>query len=335
MEKDKVTITEIAELAGVSIATISRYINGHLDRMSQETSKKIAKIIAENDFVPNKAAQKLKRQATGLIGVMIANIDDNFSTELFKGADSILQASGYDAILLNSNANEDRERDQFVKLRSQQIEGLIIQPLSTDGAQYNDLQDDEMPAVLIDRELTQTNWPVVESNNFDISAELAGVVADKGYEKVIVVTEPVGMVSTRHQRVTGIEAGLANRGIKLEILEVSEKDFDSKKIYAALCERTADFTIKTAVIALKEQLLLRLLAMAYQHNVSYPAMIGLTGFADTEMVRVLAPELTTVQQGPFAMGAAAAEILVNRIQHKSEQVASYIVKAHIMQGNSI
>lgn len=335
MEKKQITITEIAELAGVSIATVSRYINGHLERMSQDTSKKIAKIIAENDFVPNKAAQKLKRQATGLIGVMIANIDDNFSTELFKGADSILQASGYDAILLNSNANEEREHDQFVKLRSQQIEGLIVQPLSTDGTQYAELQDDSMPAVLIDRELAQTDWPVVESNNFEISAELAQMVVAKQYQKVVVVTEPIGQVSTRQQRLQGIEAGLGASGIELEVLEVAEKNFNSNAVYASLQASTANFTIKTVVIALKEQLLLRLLAMAYQHEVSYPAMIGLTGFADTEMVRILAPQLTTVQQGPFAIGAAAAEILVNRIQHKNEQVASYIVKAHITNGNSI
>lgn len=335
MEKKQITITEIAELAGVSIATVSRYINGHLERMSQDTSKKIAKIIAENDFVPNKAAQKLKRQATGLIGVMIANIDDNFSTELFKGADSILQASGYDAILLNSNANEEREHDQFVKLRSQQIEGLIVQPLSTDGAQYAELQDDTMPAVLIDRELAQTDWPVVESNNFEISAELAQMVVAKQYQKVVVVTEPIGQVSTRQQRLQGIEAGLGASGIELEVLEVAEKNFNSNAVYASLQASTANFTIKTVVIALKEQLLLRLLAMAYQHEVSYPTIIGLTGFADTEMVRILAPQLTTVQQGPFAIGAAAAEILVNRIQHKNEQVASYIVKAHITYGNSI
>ena len=90
--EEKLNINDIAERAGVSIATVSRYLHGRLEKMSDKTANRIKQIIEETGYVPNASAVQLMTQRSGLIAIVAADVDDYFSTEFFKGASSILEA---------------------------------------------------------------------------------------------------------------------------------------------------------------------------------------------------------------------------------------------------
>ena len=312
----KMTIKDIAKLANVSVATISRYINGQNERMSQATAQRIAKIIAEHDFIPNKAAQRLKMNKTGLVGIVIANIDDNFATELFNGADAILQTAGYDAILVNTSDSLERETTQIDKLRHQQIDGLILQPLINQTVHYQKLVAQALPIILVDRYTRPELWPAVTTNNFEIGAKLAQLIVSKNYKQVIIYTEDPEYVTSRHERLCGLESILNKNALKVTVKKMSATNFKQAQNYNELKEVTNNFKVKTAIIALKEELLIQLIALCNFYEIKYPLHIGITGFSDSPMLNVLSPNLTTVRQGPYGIGAIAAELLIKELNQE-------------------
>lgn len=331
----KMTIKDIAKLTNVSVATVSRYINGQTKRMSPATAQRIAAIIKKYDFIPNKAAQQLKLKKTGLIGVMIANIDDNFATEVFNGADAILQTVGYDAILVNAGDSLEREATQMAKLRRQQIDGLILQPLVNQTAHYNKLMTQALPTVLVDRYTLPYQWPSVTSNNFDVGQALAHVISSKKYQQVIIYTENPQFVTSRYERIQGLQSALKTTTLKIIIKQISAKDFNQAQNYTELKALTNNFQIKTAIIALKEELLIQILALINFYQLKYPTQIGITGFADSPMLAILAPDLTLVSQGPYAIGAIAAEMLIKQLNNTPSVNLDYQHPATIKKRRSL
>ena len=109
--KNKVTIKDIANMAGVSKTTVSRYINGKYEYMSEETRQRIKKIIKKVDYFPLTSAQSLKSNRTGLIGLLIADIGNPFSTALLTSITDTLHSDGYNVLVANSNNSPELEEE--------------------------------------------------------------------------------------------------------------------------------------------------------------------------------------------------------------------------------
>lgn len=130
--KRKANMKDVAQLAGVSITTVSRFLNGNFKKMSSETADKIKNAIEKLNYIPNAAARQMVTNSSNLIAVIVSNIDDYFSTELFKGASSILEANGYMAVLFDSNTSSDKERQIIKTTSTYNFDGLIFQPNLSD-----------------------------------------------------------------------------------------------------------------------------------------------------------------------------------------------------------
>lgn len=128
MAKQYTTINDIAHAAGVSKTTVSRYLNGHFERMSEQTRQKIAQII-----------------------------ENIFSSLLFKGADQVLAAADYSIMLMNANNSATLERRQLERLIKLRVDGVILQPSLMNADTYQLLADAQVPT--IDRKVTPAKWP--------------------------------------------------------------------------------------------------------------------------------------------------------------------------------
>lgn len=330
-----VTIQDIAQIADVSIATVSRYLHGHLNRMSAETADRIARIIKENNYVPNKVAQNLKQKTSSTIGIMVANIDDSFSIELYKGAEECLFKLGYELVLINSKGDANRENQLINDMRNRQLAGLLVQPVQNKLADFKVLSDLGLPTMLLDRHLDEHHWPVIESNNEAISRDLGQMIIDKGYEEVIIVTETVAATTSHQQRAKGICETVEAAGLITHIIEVDENHFDGEAVHTQIGQLTNHRQIKTALIALNEPLLIQLVGLKIRKNVKYPQQMGIVGYADTPMINILDPDLTLVRQQPIEIGRRAAQMLVAEIRNEEVAEDSVIINAEIIAGNSL
>ena len=148
-----ITIADVAKAAGVSVTTVSRIINGHYEKMRPATRKRVEQTIKELNFVPTASAQRLRQNKTHVIGILVGDISNPFSSLLAKGIDAVLQQAGYDILLMNTNNSIETEGRALQRLYQQRVDGIIVQPNSRQFSQYKQAISANLPLVVVDREV--------------------------------------------------------------------------------------------------------------------------------------------------------------------------------------
>ncbi|WP_143875838.1 LacI family DNA-binding transcriptional regulator, partial [Oenococcus oeni] len=145
---------------------VSRYVNGKYGKMSSKTRQKIQQAIKDVDYHVNRQAQMLKRQNSHLIGVVVADVENFFSSLLFKGADQVLSDIGFQIILMNSNNSQLKEQRQIERLLELQVDGIILQPIGQLAVDYEFLKKQNVPTVIVDRKIEPEIWPEIVTDNY-------------------------------------------------------------------------------------------------------------------------------------------------------------------------
>jgi len=321
-KKHIANIKDVASVAKVSTATVSRYLNGNLNRMSSKTAERVKVAIEKLEYVPNSAARQMITKSSKMIALIVANTDDYFSTEVFKGVSSILESYGYIGMMLDSDSDIVRERKLMSVVNSNTFDGLIIQPFNSMGSIEESIHRN-IPIVIVDREMDQAPWVQVITNNYEVSREAASYFMKQGFTRFIVLTSKLSAATNRRERYRGIESVAKN----IEVLEVSESLYNHKEIYDNLVKLLTESKERTVIFALKERWLLEfvpnLILKGYIDNVKATA----TGFADTTMARQIEPKMKLISQDPFLMGAGCAEIMVKRLKGEVQKENVIVVPA--------
>ncbi|HJE87236.1 MAG TPA: LacI family DNA-binding transcriptional regulator [Levilactobacillus hammesii] len=319
-------IKDVAALAGVSIATVSRYLNGNLGRMSAATAEKVKDAIAKLDYVPNSVARQMITRSSKLVAVIVANIDDYFSTELFKGISSILESQGYIGVLFDANADIEREKTLLQAIGSHMYDGLILQSFSNPQT-VRDILHQQMPVVSVDREMDNCPWPQVITDNYEAAKQATAHFTQEGFTHVVVLTSELDLSRTRQERYRGILAAAGEANV--DMLEVSEASYNHSEVHQQLTDLIQKANQKTVVFALKERWLLEFFPSLIMQGLIDNQRVTGTGFADTDFIRRMEPKLTLLSQNPFLMGASSAEIMLRMLQGEAVQPERMIIPAKL------
>lgn len=311
-KKTAPTINDIAQLTGVSKTTVSRYLNGRYGKMSATTRTKIAQAITETGYHVNRQAQAITKKQTFVIGVIVADVENIFSSMLFKGADAVFENQQYQLMLMNSDNSVTRERAQIERLLSLRVDGLILQPMSKHAADYQILLDNHVPTVMVDRQVDQPSWPMVVTDNYHYSKLLVDYMLRLHYQKVIIVSEAVDDNTARQSRYQAVRDSCNKQGVPFELIEIDAATSDDA-LYTQLVTVTDDFQLKAAVYALKGTLLMRIVRILATYSVTVPQSIGVAAFDDWDWATLTTPQITTIQQNPQLMGQRAAEVLLTSL----------------------
>lgn len=317
MNKENITIQDIAELAQVSKTTVSRYLNGHFEKMSDKTKEKIQSIINNTNYHVNIQAQSITKKETFIIGMIVADIENIFSAMLFKGADEIFEKNNYQIMLLNSDNSLKRERQLIERLLSLRVDGLIIQPMSKESGEYKFLQDSKIPVVVVDRKMVPEIWPMVGTDNYYYSKILVDYAVRLGYKKVIVVSEDVHANFSREDRFNAVVDKTKSSQVDVGMIDINENTTD-QDIYNQIIEQTDNLHVSAALYALKGTLLMRVIHVLTTYQVSIPSEIGVAAFDDWDWATLMSPQITTVQQNPQMMGDRAATVLLGQLNNQSD-----------------
>ena len=312
--KNNVTISQVAKEAGVSKTTISRYLNGKFENMSQDTRQRIEKKIAQLDYHPNRQAQSLKSKKSYLIGVVVSDISNMYSSLLLKGIGSILSKSNYQMIIIDGGNSLKQEQELLEKLLEQPIEGIILQPLSPETSHYDFLTQHKLPVVLVDRETAPTHWPVVTMNNIAATLEIAKYIIEKDYEKVLVVTEPIKDVLTRQLRYRTLREHLKMNGKKIQLISTAVDDTLKKDLLDAI-----QGPEKTAIFALNGRVLLGILKILQEEKINIPEQVGVTGFDDWNITELISPGITCIEQQSEKIGEAAGTLMLQSLEKENAE----------------
>ncbi|MCH5384036.1 LacI family DNA-binding transcriptional regulator [Limosilactobacillus fermentum] len=314
----RLTITDVAREAGVSTTTVSRYLNGHFEKMGEETKERVAKTIKRLNYAPSASAQKLRQNESHLVGVLVGEISNPFSSLLSKGIYDVLQGAGYDILLMNadnSTATEARSLQRFV---AQQVDGVIAQPSAIHFSQFQTLTDANIPLVLVDREVPDQPATVgrVTSANQDACYYLGPTLVERGYQNIITVSAHFAEASGQIPRIAGFQK--ASRTFGFNYSNIETKGHDKAWLRATLSHQLARLTGRTVIISLMGPVLFDLLAVFKELGLKFPKDVGLVSFDDWEWSRYVSDDgIFLLRQDMELMGNMAATALLKQLQTKT------------------
>ncbi|HEQ1748752.1 TPA: LacI family DNA-binding transcriptional regulator [Pseudomonas aeruginosa] len=164
--RGRVTINQVAEAAGVSKASVSRYIGGDRQLLADATARRIERAIDQLDYRPNQMARGLKRGRTRLIGMLVADILNPYSVAVMHGVETACREHGYSLVVCNTDRDDEQERHHLAALQSYNVEGLIVNTLGHHPGELRALHR-ELPMVLVDRQLAELDTDLVGLDNAD------------------------------------------------------------------------------------------------------------------------------------------------------------------------
>ena len=324
---NKITINEIANLAGVSKTTISFYLNGKTQRISLKTQNRIATIIKQTNFQPNLAARCLNSKSSKLIGVLISDITNTFSNQIVKGIETIASKYNYQVIVGNSEYSYQREENYIEQMLSMGVAGFIVQPTAQFRKLSKKLLKLNKPLVFFDSKLydLKSNW--IKTNNYEATYETIVKCIIKGYESFYLITADPQLISTRLERVSGFIDALAdyNFNYKTFILENDRVDF---KMLHNFFESTLNVSKKSLVFVPNCWALPDIYLALKQYRNNMP-QIGLIGFDNLEWVNFSSPSITTIIQPAFKEGEEAAKIVIDQIEGKNKLDNQKILNCYV------
>lgn len=323
---DKITINEIAKLANTSKTTVSFFLNGKTDKMSEETKNRIAKVIEETNYRPSIAARSLNSKNTKLLGVLIGDITNTFANQIVKGIDDYAREKRYQLVVGNSNYIYEREKAYIDRMLAMGVDGFIVQPSSQFSSLVESIKKAGKEVVFIDSQTTMSNEKWVRTNNYESILDVTEELLKNDYDEFIMITADPSVLSTRKERTQGFVDALAlhNKTCKTNIIDA---DIDVDEI-TTLLETQMKFGAKTLIFVANCFLLPKVFTAMKNYRKLMPETIGLVGFDNTEWTNFSSPTITTIVQPAYDEGYIAAKILIDSTEGKNKEKPNQILKCH-------
>ncbi|HEX6508033.1 MAG TPA: LacI family DNA-binding transcriptional regulator [Chloroflexota bacterium] len=304
----RITIQDVAELAGVSIATVSRVLNSHPD-VSPVTRAEVLKHVHETGYVSNRMVDLRPNARVRLIGLAVPELRGDYVTEIVAAATETLHDQGARLVICS-----DRRNGRSVPLRERLLPGttdgaLLILPSDSDE-DLKALQESEYPFVVIEPTMSiDEGIPAVAATNWAGAKMAAEHLIGLGHTHIGVISGPATW-RVSEERLAGYHAALLAAGLPLSSRLVQSADEATIAGGRMAAEQLLSLAhVPTAIIALNDVMAVGVLAAARARGLEVPDDLSVVGFDDIEMASITTPPLTTVQQPLQGLGRVGANVL--------------------------
>ena len=313
----RITMDEIAKLAGVSKATVSRALNDSECGVGEQTRVRVKKIAEELGYSVEQTEKKKNVSFTRYIALILPDITNPFFADLAKSVEQSLRRKGYSLVLANTDFSEDNEAAQIRELMVKRLEGILLVPSGIRAREEHDLpRRYQIPMVLMDRKLEGiSDIPGVYSNNEYASVISCEHLIRKGARDIVFISGPLN-VSTSIERFEGYKAVLAQHSIPFRPEMCRHGSYTVESGYNAVLELERSGVSYSAILAANDLMALGALKAVREFGYRVPEDVQIIGFDNIEFSQYCEPSLSTMQQPTFDMGAKAVELLTGIIEKK-------------------
>ena len=324
------TMADVARQAGVSSGTVSNVLSG-ARRVAPRTLRKVERAIRELDYRPNFAARALVRRQTMTVGMIVPDIVNPIFAGLLSGAEDTLSQAGF-AVLFGSSQNRiEKERRYLETFRDRQVDGMIIDIASdTDDAELATLRAG-IPIVLVDHVTPAWSGDSVRSDDEHGMALAVDHLVGLGHRRIALINGEA-IVTGAVRRQSGFESRLAHHGLKP--VWVSSGTFTMSSGHVQAGALLASDAQVTAICTGNDVLALGVLSMLREAGIEVPRAISVVGYDDIEFDAAVTPKLSTVSQPMQAMGAAAARLLLQRLQEPEGAPQTIVLRGRLVERES-
>ncbi len=308
-----VTIYDIAQKANVSAMTVSKVIN-NTGRISEQTRKRVKKVMEELNYVPNSNARSLVLQQTQILSLLITDITNPFYTSLARGAEDSAKKLGYRLLFGNSDEDYDKEQDYVDMILSTRVDGVLFAPAGDHSLKHLEkLRAHNIPFVILDRAVPGIESDIVLGDSKQGARNLVEYLIGLGHRRIALVNGSLD-VSTARLRYEGYAEALQLHGISLDDELVVHKSYREYKDEDQLERLLKHAAPPTAIFAANNFLAVGVINALRKRGIRVPEDMSVVCFDDLDLSSALEPFLTVAAQPAYQFGAMGIQLLVERIQ---------------------
>lgn len=304
------TLQDVAEAAGYSVMTASRALSGH-GYVSPRASEAVLAAAATLGYVPNGVARSLRRSRTGVVSLIISDVENSFYASIAKTAESVLGDAGYRLFIGSSDEDADKERKLLDSVLELRAEALLITPTAGNRERLERLARNGLPIVQLDRVVEPELCSSVLLDNRRAAREAIDHLAGMGHERIAFISGPREL-TTGEDRVKGAEEAVERLSSPPELAIVEASSYLHSDAAAAV-RRALDFE-PTAVVAGNNVVAEACMDVFSERGIVFPTTVSLITFDDVPWMRWLPAPLTTLRQPIDQMTAAATKIALDAIE---------------------
>lgn len=306
----RASIKDIARIAGVSVATVSYVLNkkeGH--RISEDTKKKIFEVAETLNYTPNRIARSLQNNKSKLLGLIVADISNDFYSNIARNLEDKALKLGYTLIIGSSDENAEKFEKLIDLFSQQQVDGMIIAPVAGSEEILQKLLDKNYPLVTIDRYLKGVNAPGVILNNREIAETTTQFLIDKEFDEIVYVGYETKLQHLL-DRQKGFETSIKDSGtnIKAKYITVRLENI-SGEVHTEMEKVIGKDSTNTALYFSSNKLAVAGLEYLIKNNIKVPQQVSVLAFDETEAYKLFPAEITYIKQPLEEMADEAIKLL--------------------------
>lgn len=307
-------ILDVAERAGVSVMTVSRFFNDPA-KLAPATYARVKRAVEELHYVPNGAARSLIRGRSDTVALVVADIRNPFFMSVARGVEEVAQGAGYTLFLGNSNETLVREKQYLQALIGRRVDGVIVAPTQGKRHNLNVLKRRNIPTVMIDRRLPNVAFDVVRGDTYEGGRLLTEHLLEGGYRRIAFIGGYPG-ASSLVDRLGGYQDVMRTAGLPDQVVLGRHDQKTGDAIIRALADEAhrGGSAMPEAVIAVNSMVALGALLALRSLGLRVPEDVALAGFDDFEIASQIHPFLTVVKQPAFDVGCEAMRLLLDRFE---------------------
>ncbi|WP_317368339.1 LacI family DNA-binding transcriptional regulator [uncultured Tyzzerella sp.] len=308
------TIKDVANLAKVSVATVSRVLNNE-NNVKQQTKEKVLQAVKELNYTPNLLARNLRRSNTKCVLVLLPTISNQFYSTIIKGINSIVEKEGYNLMISITELDKKREEAYIEMLKTKRVDGIILFASQISKSKLNNIAK-HYPIIQCSEYLEDTETTIITIDNkkagFDATSYLIGL----GHKNIAILTSQKTYTSAIY-REKGYREALQKHKIKINESNIIKTDYTYKvamEITEKLLKREKP---PTAIFAVSDSMAIGAIKAIKKQGKIVGKDIDVIGFDDTIISKLYEPDITTISQPRFKMGQLAMKAILEKINDNS------------------
>ena len=330
------TIKDIARETGLSLATISKYING--GNLREKNRIAIENAIKKLDYHVNEYARGLKSKKSRTVGVVLPELADLFNMKIVSVIERALQENGYSVIICDSQKNLDQEARSVEFLLNKQVDGIINIPMGNVSKHLRPAVEHNIPILLLDRPLEDLNGiaSCVLIDNQGAARMAVRRLLEAGHRKIGIVVGPAEFY-TAQMRLQGYREALEEYGVPFEERLVARAGLTVEGGYRQVRKLLKDAKDMTAVFVTNYEMTLGALIALNKEGIQIPQELSIVGFDNImDLSRVFRPSLTIISQPMEQIGLQAARLMLERLSGDASAAPMTVtLSASLREGESV
>ena len=328
------TIRDIKERTGLSLATISKYLNG--GNVLPENRARIESAIKELDYEVNEIARGLVTSKTRTVGVVVYSVETLFNGTLLHHIGNALRKERYGLLICDSCNDEEIEAENIRFLMKKKVDGIIVVPISKRAEFLNPAKNAGVPIVLLDRSLQDEEFDCIKIDNRIAAFRAVNLLLKNNHKKIAIICSDIQNEYTGYERYKGFMEAMEQAG--LAIPEEYQKkgshciEFGRKSMQELISLQNRP----TAVFMSNYEITMGAVMALNESGLRCPEDISMLGFDDLILSHLVKPQMSIVVQPMKEMGEKAVEVLLRKIRSKEEEApVEIIMGTKLQEGNSV